>query len=135
MESNVDNFEVVTNQLIEHIKEVFNKHSDCKCEVYSGEYLKSVSISNRFRDVQIDFDKIIPASMYLDQTVRLQVRVKRDNWLDLVIALSVDDEDIVPTVLQALDKYFTLRVDSVVEDLYMLNLCKFTKGVKENVEI
>ena len=128
MESNVDKFEVVTNQLIEHIKEVFNKHSDCKCEVYSGEYLKSVAISNRFRNVQIDFDKLIPANMYLDQTIKLQVRVKNDDWLDVVISLPVDNEDIVPTVLEALDKYFTIRVDSVMQDLYMLNLCKFTKG-------
>ena len=128
MKNNVDKFEVVTNQLIEHIKEVFNKHSDCKCEVYSGEYLKSVAISNRFRNVQIDFDKIIPASMYLDQTVKLQVRVKRDDWLDVVISLPIDNEDIVPFVLEALDKYFNHRVDSVTKDLDMLNLCKFTKG-------
>ena len=128
MKNNVDKFEVVTNQLIEHIKEVFNKHSDCKCEVYSGEYLKSVTISNRFRNVQIDFDKIIPASMCLDQTVKMQVRVKRDDWLDVVISLPIDNEDVAPTVLEALDKYFNNRVDSVVEDLYMLNLCKFTKG-------
>ena len=128
MKNNVDKFEVVTNQLIEHIKEVFNKHSDCKCEVYSGEYLKSVTISNRFRNVQIDFDKIIPASMCLDQTVKMQVRVKRDDWLDVVISLPIDNEDVAPTVLEALDKYFNIRVDSVVEDLYMLNLCKFTKG-------
>ena len=128
MESNVDKFEVVTNQLIEHIKEVFNKHSDCKCEVYSGEYLKSVAISNRFRNVQIDFDKIIPASMCLDQTVKLQVRVKNDDWLDVVISLPVDAEYIVPVVLEALDKYFNIRVESVIKDLEILNLCKFTKG-------
>lgn len=135
MESNVDKFEVVTNQLLERIKEVFSAHADCKCEVYSGEYVKSVAISNSFRNVQIDFDKIIPTSMYLDQTVKLQVRVKRDNWLDIVISLPIDNEVIVPLVLEALDKYFNNRIDSVTKDLDMLNLCKFTKDGEESVEI
>ena len=126
VESNIDMFELVTNEIIEQMKEVFSLHSDCKCEVYSGEYLKSVKLSNRFRNVRIDFDKIIPASMCLDQTVKLQVRVERDDWLDLVISLPISGEDIVPVVLEALNKYFNIRIDSVIKDLNILNVFRFS---------
>ena len=119
-------FELVTNQIIERMKEVFSLHPDCKCEVYSGEYLKSVKLSNRFRNVRIDFDKIIPASMCLDQTVKLQVRVERDDWLDHVISLPISGEDIIPVVLEALNKYFNIRIDSVIKDLNILNVFRFS---------
>ena len=121
-----DMFELVTNQIIEQMKEVFSLHSDCKCEVYSGGYLKSVKLSNRFRNVRIDFDKIIPASMCLDQTVKLQVRVERDDWLDPVISLPISGEDIIPVVLEALNKYFNIRIDSVIKDLNILNVFRFS---------
>ena len=121
-----DMFELVTNQIIEQMKEVFSLHPDCKCEVYGGEYLKSVKLSNRFRNVRIDFDKIIPASMCLDQTVKLQVRVERDDWLDPVISLPISGEDIIPVVLEALNKYFNIRIDSVIKDLNILNVFRFS---------
>ena len=126
VESNIDMFELVTNQIIEKMKEVFSLHADCKCEVYSGEYLKSVKLSNRFRNVRIDFDKIVPASMCLDQTVKLQVRVERDDWLDPVISLPISGEDIIPLVLEALNKYFNIRIDSAIKDLNIINVCRFS---------
>jgi len=126
VESNIDMFELVTNQIIEQMKEVFSLHADCKCEVYSGEYLKSVKLSNRFRNVRIDFDKIVPASMCLDQTVKLQVRVERDDWLDPVISLPISGEDIIPLVLEALNKYFNIRIDSAIKDLNIINVCRFS---------
>ena len=127
MEGNVGKFELVTNELIDRIKEVFKPYSGYKYDVYSGEYLKAITISDHFRDVRIDFDKIVPASMYLDQSTKLQVRVYRENWFDVVTSIPVDDDNIVPTVLKALDEYFSNRVDSVIKDLNILNSCRFSK--------
>ena len=127
MEGNVDKFESVTNELIDRIKEVFKTNSGYKCDVYMGEYLKAITVSDHFRDVRINFDKIIPASMYLDQATKLQVRVYRDDWLDVVTSITVDDDNIVPTVLKSLDEYFSNRVNSVIKDLTILNSCRFSK--------
>ena len=127
MEGNVDKFELVTNELIDRIKEVFKPYSGYKYEVYSGEYLKTINISDHFRDVRIDFDKIVPASMYLDQATKLQVRVYRDNRFDVITLIPVDDDNIVPTVLKALDEYFSNRINSVIKDLTILNSCRFSK--------
>ena len=127
MESNVEKFEVVTNELIDRIKEVFKTYSGYKCDVYSGEYTKVITISDPFRDVRIDFDKIIPASMHLDRATKLQVRVYRDNWFDVITSIPVDDDSTVPTVLKALDEYFSNRINGVIKDLTILNSCRFTK--------
>lgn len=129
MENNVDNFEVLTSKLIERIKSVFSVHQDYKFNVYSGKYLKSINVYNNYRDIRIDFDKIVPASMYLDQTVKLQVRVERDGWFDKVISVPLDIEGTYSDVLSALDEYFTHRVDSVKKDLSMLSICKFNDGI------
>lgn len=128
MGSNVDKFESVTNELIARIKEVFKPYLDYKCDVYKGEYMKVITISDRFRDVRINLEKIVPDSMYLDRSIKLQVRVSRDDWLDVITSIPVDDDDIVNTVLKALDEYFNNRVDNVVKDLSILNSCRFTKG-------
>ena len=127
MEGNVSKFELVTNELIDRIKEVFKPYLGYKYDVYSGEYLKAITISDHFRDVKIDFDKIVPASMYLDQSTKLQVRVYREDWFDVVTSIPVDDEDIVNKVLKSLDEYFSNRVNSVIKDLTILNSCRFSK--------
>ena len=129
MENNVDNFEVLTSKLIERIKSVFSVHQDYEFNVYGGEYLKSINIYNNYKDVRIDFDKIVPASMYLDQTVKLQVRVERNGWFDIVISVPLDIEGTYSDVLSALDEYFTHRVDSVKKDLSVLSICKFNDGI------
>ena len=128
MENNVDNFEVLTSKLIERIKSVFSTHQEYGVDVYNGEYLKSITLYKNFRDVRIDFDKIIPASMYLNQTVRLQVRVGRGDWFDTVISVPLDNECAYSDVLYALDGYFNHRVESVKEDLNILSICKFGDG-------
>ena len=127
MQGNVGKFESVTNELIDRIKEVFKPYSGYKCDVYSGEYLKAITISDHFRNVRIDFDKIVPASMHLDQSTKLQVSVYREDWFDVVTSIPVDDDNIVPTVLKALDEYFSNRVNSVIKDLNILNSCRFSK--------
>lgn len=128
MENNVDNFEVLTSKLIERIKSVFSAHQEYEVDVYNGEYLKSITLYKNFRDVRIDFDKIIPASMYLNQTVKLQVRVERDDWFNIVISVPVDDECAYSDVLYALDGHFNHRVESVKKDLNILSICKFGDG-------
>ena len=120
MENNVDNFEVLTSKLIERIKSVFSAHQEYKVDVYEGEYVKSITLHKNFRDVRIDFDKIIPASMYLNQTVKLQVRVGRGDWFDTVISVPVDNECAYSDVLYALDGYFSHRVGGGKEDLSLL---------------
>lgn len=129
MENSVDNFEVLTSKLIERIKSVFSAHQDYEFNVCGGGYLKSINIYNNYKDVRIDFDKIIPASMYLDQTVKLQVRVERNGWFDIVISVPLDIEGAYSDVLSALDEYFTHRVDSVKKDLSVLSVCKFNGGI------
>lgn len=127
MVSNADKFEVVTNELIARIKEVFKPYLDYKCDVYKGEYIKVITISDRFRDVRINLEKIVPYSMCLDRETKLQVRVDRGDWLNVVTIIPVDDGDIVNTVLKALNEYFNNRVDSVIKDLNILNNCSFIK--------
>lgn len=129
MENNVDNFEVLTSKLIERIKSVFNTQQGYKFDVYSGKYLKSITVYNDYRDIRIDFDKIVPADMYLDRTVKLQVRVERDGWFDIIISVLLDIEGTYSDVLSALDEYFTRRVDSVKKDLSVLSICKFNDGI------
>lgn len=129
MENNVDNFEVLTSKLIERIKSVFNAQQGYKFDVYSGEYLKSISVYNDYRDVRIDFDKIVPADMYLDRTVKLQVRVARDDWFNVVVSVPLDIDGAYSDVLYALDEYFNHRVDSVKKDLNILSICRFNDGI------
>ena len=129
MENNVDNFEVLTSKLIERIKSVFSAHQEYKVDVYEGEYVKSITLHKNFRDVRIDFDKIIPASMYLDQTVKLQVRVAHDDWFNVVVSVPLDIDGAYSDVLYALDEYFNYRVDSVKKDLSILSICKFNDGI------
>lgn len=129
MENNADNFEVLTSKLIERIKSVFSVHQDYEFIVCGGDYLKSIYIYNNYKDIRIDFDKIIPASMYLDQTVRLQVRVERNGWFDIVVSVPLDIEGAYSDVLSALDGYFNHRVESVKDDLNILSICKFDDGI------
>ena len=129
MGNNVDNFEVLTSNLIERILSVFNAQQGYNFNVHSGEYVKSITVYNGFKDIRIDFDKIVPASMYLDQTVKLQVRVERDGWFDIVISVPLDIDGAYSDVLSALDEYFTHRVDRVKNDLSVLSICKFNNGI------
>lgn len=66
--------------------------------------------------------------MYIDQTVKLQVRVKRADWMDGIISVPLDTEGTYSDVLSALDGYFTHRVDSVKKDLNILSICRFGDG-------
>jgi hypothetical protein len=66
--------------------------------------------------------------MYLNQTVRLQVRIGRGDWFDTVISVPVDNECAYSDVLYALDGYFNHRVESVKKDLNILSICKFGDG-------
>ena len=128
MENNVDKFDVLTSKLIERIKSVFSVHQDYEFNVCGGDYLKSIYIYNSYKYIRIDFDKIIPASMYLDQTVRLQVRVERNGRFDIVVSVPLDIEGAYSDVLYALDEYFNHRVDSVKKDLKILSICRFNDG-------
>lgn len=128
MENNVDNFEVLTSKLIERIKSIFDAQQGYKFDVYSREYLKSITVYNDYRDIRIDLDKIVPADMYLDRTVKLQVRVERDDWFDIVVSVPLDIEGAYSDVLSALDEYFNHRVDSVKKDLNILSICRFNGG-------